>query len=126
MKNLPKTLSLGLTATALTLLSSPYASAQTWDGGGGDNNWTTGANWDGNVAPVANASLIFAGSTRTNAVNDFTAGTVFNLIRFDGAASPFTLSGNRIGLGAANDISGKISWDGSPGVITQTISADLD
>jgi autotransporter-associated beta strand protein len=122
----PRACALGL-AAALTLLTSPHASAQTtWDGGGTTGNWTEGTNWVGDVAPVANGSLIFAGSTRTNATNDFAAGTVFNLIRFDGAASPFNLSGNRIALGP-NDISGNIRWSTTlTGPVTQTISADLD
>ncbi len=117
---------LGLTA-AFVLLASPHALAQTWDGGGTNGNWTTATNWVGDVAPVANASLVFAGSTRTDATNNFAADTVFNLIRFDGAASAFNLSGNRIGLGVANDSSGNIRWSTVlTGPVTQTISADIN
>ena len=74
---------------------------RTWDGGGGDNNWTTAANWVGDVAPVAGDDLVFTGSTRTTPYNDFTAGTTFNsisLIGANGASSNFSLSGNNFTL----------------------------
>ena len=35
------------------------AATKTWDGGGADNNWTTAANWDANVAPSAGDALVF-------------------------------------------------------------------
>jgi hypothetical protein len=31
--------------------------AQTWDGGGADNNWTTGLNWVGDAAPTERQEL---------------------------------------------------------------------
>ena len=31
----------------------------TWDGGGPDNNWTTAANWVGDVAPQPGDDLVF-------------------------------------------------------------------
>ena len=30
----------------------------TWDGGGGDANWSTGSNWARNVAPTPGTALI--------------------------------------------------------------------
>src|SRR5262249_854399 len=38
----------------LTYLGAAF----TWDGGGSNNNWSTGANWVGDVAPAANAFLL--------------------------------------------------------------------
>jgi hypothetical protein len=46
---------------------------QTWNGGGGNDNWTTGANWS--VTPVAGNALTFGGTTRLGPVNDFAAET---------------------------------------------------
>jgi autotransporter-associated beta strand protein len=118
---------LGL-AAAFTVLTSPHASAQTntWNGGGTNGNWTEGANWAGGVAPAGGSVLIFAGAVGTAATNDFTTNTVFNL-RFDPAASPFTLSGNLVALGSANDASGNIRFTGTlTSSITQTIAANLD
>jgi autotransporter-associated beta strand protein len=41
-----------------TVTTMAYES--TWDGGGGmDRNWTTAANWDGNVLPQTNATVYF-------------------------------------------------------------------
>lgn len=118
---------LGL-AAAFILLASPQASAQikTWDGGGANGNWQTGDNWDLNTPPAAGNTLIFAGSAGTAATNNFAANTVFNL-RFDAAASPFTLSGATIALGSANDANGNIRFTGAlASPITQTITANLD
>ena len=54
---------------------------RTWTGGGGDNLWTTGANWAGGIAPAAGDNLDFpAGAARLESVNDYPAGTS---IRFD-------------------------------------------
>lgn len=37
----------------LAALAAPPADAQTWTGGGPDDNWSTGANWSGGVAPAS-------------------------------------------------------------------------
>src|SRR5947209_11654957 len=74
------------------------AADKTWDGGGGDNNWLTGANWDADTAPVANDSLFFDSNVRLTPNNNFTAGTVFQNITFNGGADVFTLSGNSVAI----------------------------
>ena len=73
-----------------------FAATKTWDGGGLDNNWTTAANWDLDVAPVAGDALVFDGSTRLTPNNDFAAATSFASITFAATASAFTLSGNSV------------------------------
>lgn len=73
-----------------------YAATRTWDGGGADNNWSTAANWSGDIAPSAGDDLVFSGSTRTTPNNDYTAGTSFNTITFSNGASSFTVGGNSI------------------------------
>ncbi|HEV8378054.1 MAG TPA: hypothetical protein VGP99_04335, partial [Tepidisphaeraceae bacterium] len=57
-------------AAVLGTAAGASAATQTWNGLGGDDNWTTAANWVGGVAPVANDSLIFDGSTRLTPSND--------------------------------------------------------
>ncbi|HXI69261.1 MAG TPA: autotransporter-associated beta strand repeat-containing protein [Verrucomicrobiae bacterium] len=99
---------------------SPGAySAGNWDGGGTDNNWSTGGNWDNNVVPVFATSLTFAGGTRLNNTNDLT-GVFANSITFDSAAGAFTLNGNNLGL------NGNIAFNANPSAsITQTINLPL-
>ncbi len=73
-----------------------FAATKTWDGGGGDANWMTAANWDSDVAPVAGDDLIFDGSVQTTCANNFAAATSFASISFAATASAFTLSGNSV------------------------------
>jgi autotransporter-associated beta strand protein len=67
-----------------------------WDGGGGDGNWTTAANWDGDVAPVANDLLQFGGATNLLTNNDTAADTPYSGIDFLNTAGSFTLGGNSL------------------------------
>src|SRR5689334_9880455 len=84
--------------------ASPLAAAdKTWDGEGANDNWLTGDNWDpfgGGTAPVADDSLFFDGATRLTPTNNFTAGTSFLNITFNGGAGAFTLGGNALTLPA--------------------------
>lgn len=70
--------------------------AQTWDGGGNNNNWTTDNNWNPNSTPVndGTANIIFAGNVRLS-VNVNSARNV-NSITFNNTAGAFTLSNNSI------------------------------
>jgi autotransporter-associated beta strand protein len=69
----------------------------TWIGGGTDSNWTTPASWAGGIVPNAGAALVFpVGATHLVAVNDFSAGAIFNSIEVGGAG--YVLSGNAINL----------------------------
>ena len=77
---------------------APLRGSSTWTGGSATtNNWTDAANWGG-TAPVAFSNLTFAGSARTNAVNDTPAATNYSSLTFDSTAASFTLSGNSIGM----------------------------
>ena len=90
-----------------------------WDGGGADNNWGTGGNWDNNVVPVFATSLTFVGNTRLSNTNDLT-GISANNITFDSAAGAFALNGNSLGL------NGNIAFSANPSApITQTINLPL-
>lgn len=76
----------------------------TWDGGGSDDLWSNGDNWD--TPPLTNDDLVFDGSTQTTSTNDldtdYDAGTmtpgtfVVDSIQFAPTAGAFTLQGNAI------------------------------
>jgi autotransporter-associated beta strand protein len=101
------------------VVNPAVSSAGIWHGGGSDNNWSTGGNWDNNVVPVFASPLTFAGSTRLNNNNDLT-GVSASSITFDTAAGAFVLNGNSLGL------NGNISFNGNPSsLITQTINLPL-
>lgn len=74
------------------------AADRIWTGGGGDDFWSTPANWGG-VAPSPGDGLFFGGSVRTSPNNDFPPGTIFGGITINNPASLFTLRGNGITLG---------------------------
>lgn len=90
--------SLGVMLAAGLSTCPAFAANKTWDGGGADNLWKTGANWNANVAPVAGDSLIFTATTRLSNTNDFSAGTAFGGINFLSPAGAFALGGNAITL----------------------------
>lgn len=86
------------------LLTTPGPPLFTWDGGGADDNWTTAANWVGDVAPTAGVALAFpAGAARTTNTNDFAVGTAFDNIV---VAPGYQLNGNAVmptnGIAGAN------------------------
>ncbi|MBA3936181.1 MAG: autotransporter-associated beta strand repeat-containing protein [Planctomycetes bacterium] len=93
-----RTFQIAYTGTAVTLTDVARPTTRVWDGGGGDNNWTTAANWDFDLAPVAGEDLQFAGSTRTSPNNDFASATSFASITFNSAGSAFTVAGNAMTL----------------------------
>lgn len=70
----------------------------TWDGGGTDNNWTTAANWVGNIEPAAGDTLTFGANSALQLTNNnnFAPGTSFNSISFSSAG--YTLNGDAITL----------------------------
>ena len=62
-----------LVCTLAAFLASTVAlHAQTWDGGGANDNWSTSANWNPNGVPAndGSAALIFTGTTRLTPVVD--------------------------------------------------------
>ena len=77
----------------LTISAGPV-----WNGGGGDNLWSSSANWS-NVTVETNDTLAYGGSTRTTSTNDLTLVTQLRSIVFkDTATGAFTLGGNGITL----------------------------
>ena len=85
------------TATEVTLTDVAHVASFTWTGAGGDNNWSTAANWDSVQVPLYGDNLVFAGTTRLTPNNDFVQNARFNNITFNNGAGSFELSsGNRI------------------------------
>ncbi|OYV04905.1 MAG: hypothetical protein CFE26_14405, partial [Verrucomicrobiales bacterium VVV1] len=106
---------------ACALASSSVHAGQIWDGGGGDANWNTAGNWDGDVLPTFTNAVTFTGNTRTAAVNNLTADSVIGGINLtnngtSGKTNAFTLSSARITLG------GDITTTASSSAITDTVS----
>lgn len=87
-----------MSALLIAFGSFGYA-ANSWDGGGGNGNWSTAANWDNNAVPANSSSLTFAGTSQLNAVNDTGTITTFVGLTFAQDAGAFTLSGNALTMG---------------------------
>jgi autotransporter-associated beta strand protein len=87
-------------AVMATLFSSRMSHAQTWDGGGADNDWQTDANWDTNVQPVndGTANIIFGGITRLTPNTD----VAYNVrtIVFNSTAGTFVNAGSQLTIQA--------------------------
>lgn len=97
-----------IVALAVFAAFSSLAMGQTlnrWDGGGNNNYWGTGANWQSNVPPVEGSNDVhIAGNIRTSSEVKSSAGStaapwdIFNLrsLAFTNSTSAFTLSGGRL------------------------------
>jgi autotransporter-associated beta strand protein len=87
-------------ALLVGILCMGSASGQSlWDGGGGDNSWSTALNWSGDVAPVndGTATVMFAGTTRLTPSVD----VPWNIsgLAFNTGSSSFSISGSTITVG---------------------------
>jgi autotransporter-associated beta strand protein len=82
------------------------ASAQVWDGGGADSDWSTAANWNPNLAPANNGTaLITLGGIVGLAPNVDAAWDILGLT-FGASAGGFTVGGSQLtirGRGIANN-----------------------
>ena len=108
---------LGLFLVQSSLAQTSY----TWTGGGGNGNWTTGANWGG-TGPSGNPQgyLNFDGSTRLNNTNDFAAASAGFQFYFKSTAGVFNLYGNSIKFYDFNSVDPNIQNEGTAN--TQTIN----
>ncbi|MCF7818100.1 MAG: autotransporter-associated beta strand repeat-containing protein [Kiritimatiellales bacterium] len=84
--------------TMAMVMSLAVQAANLWDGGGANDNWNTGANWDDNAVPTFPVGLSFGGATRLTPSNDLSSLTV-NGITFNNGAGAFVIGGNAITLG---------------------------
>jgi autotransporter-associated beta strand protein len=73
-----------------------HGALRTWDGGGPADDWTTPANWNPNVAPLAGDDLVFDGGLPLINDNDYIAGFEFGSITF--SAPGYEITGNDISL----------------------------
>jgi fibronectin-binding autotransporter adhesin len=94
-----RTFQITYTSTTVTLtdVTGVGNGTKTWTGAGTDNNWSTAANWGG-TAPLPGDNLVFAGSTRPNPNNDYSAGTSFGSISFSSGSGTFVVGGNALTL----------------------------
>ncbi len=113
---------------ALALADTTQASQKSWLGGATDNNWASGGNWVGAVAPVNNDSVLFSGTQRTLNTNNIT-GLTLGGFAFNN--SLFTIAGNLVtNTGGIYDNAGNntnnlpIYWQGSQG-ITNAVSGTV-
>lgn len=79
------------------------AATYTWDGGGGDGNWTTANNWSPNGAPARNPSgdghdLVFSGTLNTTTWAN-SGGWKVRSLTFDSSAGAFTLGDGVLTIG---------------------------
>ena len=78
---------------AFAFSTNAFSAVRTWDGGGADNNWTTAANWENDVAPVASDDLVFpAAAAQFSTNNNFFILTTFRSLTINGGS--YTISGN--------------------------------
>ena len=132
MKNLiHPTKGLVISSSCLIIICSASAATFTWDGGGGDSNWSTAANWDPDGAPVYNNgaydTLNFDGSTGLTTNNDRGDGDNINSIIFASTAGAFTLTGgslDMLGRDASSSAAGTASITNNS-ANTQTINNNL-
>ena len=64
---------LGVLAIALSCTMPTHAATLTWDGGGGDTDWSNGLNWDTNTAPTAGDTMVIGGSAVVDFNTNFTS-----------------------------------------------------
>lgn len=88
----------GVAVAASAGSAHAVAATRTWDGGasGTGTSLSTGANWVGDIAPVAGDSMIFPLGFTVTLTNDYTAGTSFAQLTFAGGS--YKITGNAMNL----------------------------
>lgn len=82
-------------ASSFIAAPSAYAATRTWDGGGGNNLFSTAANWSSDTAPVDGDSIVINTAAPYSAVTDNDlVGLSLIGISFVGGAVGGTISGN--------------------------------
>ena len=114
-----------LAAFVLTaLITHPILAGNTWDGGGGNNDFTTGANWTGDTTP-GYGTLTFdnTGSGLRLSPNNNNGSLSMNGILFNSGTYSYTIGGNTIDFFDNGGTQSKINNDGSA---SQTINLTVD
>ncbi len=93
-------------------VSACYAANYIWDGGGGDDNWSTSGNWSPDGTPNSSDIAIFDGTSDSNSTVDSGFTTSIGGIRmgpnYDGTvtlATPLGVSGSVVISGGTLDVS---------------------
>ena len=97
-------------AASLFFTANSQAQTRTWDGGGGNDNWTTTANWDNDAVPENTADVIFGTAFTSGNSIDLIATRTVNSFTIDTATAFSIIGGNNLtltaGLLTRNDVSG--------------------
>ncbi len=127
--------------TTFVLLITPLsasAAVRTWDAGGGDNNWSTAANWSLDTVPTGTDIALFDGTGKKNATVDAAfAGSVaevrmatantgaITLVRSLTVNGNLSLSGGTLQLNGGNTITVKGSWQNGGGTLSASTGSVL-
>ncbi len=95
------------------------AATRTWDGGGGDNNWSTCANWDGpDTCPTSSDIATFnTTSTKNSTIDASFAGSVAGINIVSGYTGTITQA-RTLTIGASNYAQADGTFSGSSDSIT--------
>jgi hypothetical protein len=106
-----RTLVTGLSLLLLAAIST-QAGTVTWDGGGGDTNWNTAANWDSGTVPAANDTVIIDNAGTVNVDVNLASGLD---VTVSGSSTLNSTSGAReMGAGTTVRIESGATLDSSP------------
>src|SRR2546426_858062 len=83
-------------AVMVSAVLSVRAATYTWNGGGGDNNWSTSLNWSGAIAPAndGTAAIVLAGTNQLTANVD--VAWDIRSLTFSNNAGAFVLAGSTL------------------------------
>ena len=82
-----------LTGGSFLRVTHVDAAALTWDGGGGDNNWSTCANWTSDTCPVSGDTVTFnSTSTKASTIDGAWGGTVAGITVTTGYSGTITVA----------------------------------
>lgn len=111
---------------SVALVSISHAAAVAWDNGGGDNQWTTTSNWDGNGtgpdgSPGHGDDVTIGAGYTVNITNDVTEGgtVAFNLLHLGNATTTLNIQSNGVITAGAQfstwpkgtvNIEGRFNW----------------
>jgi autotransporter-associated beta strand protein len=83
----------------LVCAAAAQAATNTWDGGGTDNSWSTGNNWnpDGSVPVSASDTVVqFNGNTRPSPSQNIATPFLLNRLDFIGGTTMINVGGNQL------------------------------
>jgi autotransporter-associated beta strand protein len=86
-------------ATNATITVAGTSGTRTWVGGGTNDNWSTGENWSGGVAPGTGDDLVFSGTNRKTPFNESSGRNLHSIAVSDG----YAISGSAVTLDAKGE-----------------------